>query len=241
VSDANDLERAKELVAKYEGLERKLAATIEAAELADPNLGRFKAAREKMKRWYDHGLGPARRQWLQWKKDQGDPKEADAIFDRVGNLGGVVSFAKDLEDPNLGPFIRYTMLPILIKGAQDPNTIVGPYTTADEKDKDKQWRGFKKFTGERAALCKPRLEQYVQEKNVPKWLVQLAVDKGRGETYLMFYKIAIGERTPREVYDIKKEISRVCIELSRILPPWNSLRGRPEEEWKKALEQNRRK
>lgn len=55
------------------------------------------------------------------------------------------------------------------------------------------------------------------------------------------YKVAVGERTPKEVYDIKEEMLTVCRELAHVLPQWNRLRGRPEEEWKKALEQNKQK
>ena len=240
-SDANDLERAKQLVAEYEELERRLEATTKAAELADPNLYRFKMAKEKLKRWYEDDLGPAKRKWVEWQDKQANPKETEAVFRRLKGLAGVVSFANDMEDPNLGCFIRYTVLPMLIKGAQDPNMIVGPYTTPNEKDKDKQWQGFKKFTVERASWCKPKLEQYAQEKNVPKYVVQLAADMAHGESYLMFYKVAVGKRTPKEIYDIEKEMLTICRKLSPILPQWNQLRGQPEEEWKKALEQNKQK
>ncbi len=57
----------------------------------------------------------------------------------------------------------------------------------------------------------------------------------------MFYKIAVDVRTPKEIYDIEQEMLAVCRELAHVLPQWNQLRGRPEEEWKKALEQNKRK
>jgi hypothetical protein len=240
-SDANDLERAKQLVAKYEELEQKLKATIEAAELADPNLRQFKMAREKMKRWYEDDLGPAKRRWVEWQDKQANPKEAEAVFRRLKGLAGAVSFANDMEDPNLGRFIRDTVLPMLIKGAKDPNMVVGPYTTANEKDKDKLWNGFKRFSAERASWCEDKLEQYTQEKMVPKWIVQLASDMSRGESYLMFYKVAVDERRPKEVYEIKKEMLTVCRELAPILPQWNQLRGLPEQEWKKALEQNQQK
>jgi len=240
-SMAEELERAKQLVAEYEELESLLEATIEAAEMADPNLREFKIARDKMERWYEDGLGPAKRRWVQWQKEQPDPKEAEAIFRRLKGLAGAIFFARDLDDPNLGPFIRYVALPILIEGAQDPNSIVGPYTSADEEDKDKLWEGFRRFRLEQAAWSQAKLDEYTLEKDIPTWMVQLAGDKSRGESYLMFYKIAIAQRTPREVEDIKKEMLQICRELAVILPQWNRLRGQPDEAWRDALEQNRQK
>lgn len=240
-SIADELEYAKQLVAQYEELESELEATIEAAEIADPNLREFKIARDKMKRWYDDDLGPAKRKWLQWKSEQPDPKEADALYRRLEGWAGAISFARDLEDPNHGPFIRYIVLPILIEGAKDPNMVVGPYTSANEKDEDKLWEGYKRFGLEQAAWCQAKLDQYIQEKNIPPWIVQLAGDTSRGESYLMFYKVAIDQRTPPAVHDIKQNMLAVCRELALILPQWNQLRGQPDDQWRQALEQNRQK
>jgi len=235
-SHTYDLERLKHLIDKYEELEPKLEVAIKAAETADPNLLRFKKARETMKRWYEDDLGPAKRKWVQWKNQQDNPDKADGVFRRLKGLAGAASFADDLKDPNLAPFMRDTALPILIKGAKDPNMIVGPYTSPNEKDRDKLWEGFKRFKIEESERIRKFLRQYVKEEDIPKWMVQLASDMSRGEFYLMFYRIAIGERTPKEIYDIEKEMKTVARELSRIYPQWNQLRSLPKHQWQEMLE-----
>ena len=156
-------------------------------------------------------------------------------------MAGTITLADDLEDPNYVPFIRNTVLPLLIKGAKDPNTVVGPYTKPNEKDRDRLWKGFKQYITEQASWYNDRLIKYTRENMIPKWLVQLASDMSRGEFYLMFYKIAIEQRTPKEVHDINERILDVCRELGQVLPQWNQLRSLPEQQWSEVLEQSKLK
>ncbi len=240
-SNAYDFKRAKQLINEYEMLEQKLRATTKAAETADPHLLDLKKAREKMQHWYDKDLGSTTQKWIQWKNQQDNPDKAELVFRKLKSMAGTIWLADDLEDPTFAPFIRDTVLPILIKGAKDPNTVVGPYTKPNEKDKDKLWAGFKQFKSEQAVRHKDRLKEYTQENMIPNWLVQLASDKSRGEFYLMFYKIAIDQRTPKEIHDINKQIFAVCRELGKVLPQWNQLRSLPEQQWQEVLEKSKPK
>jgi hypothetical protein len=240
-SNAYDYERAKQLISQYESLEHKLKATVMAAENADPNLLHFKKAREKMKQWYDKDLGPAKQKWIQWKNQQDNPDKAVSVFRRLKGMAGTIALADDLEDPNFVPFIRNTVLPVLIKGAKDPNMVVGPYTKPNEQDKDRLWKGFKQYKIEQASWYKDKLIEYTRENMIPKWLVQLASDVSHGEFYLMFYKIAIEQHTPKEVHDMNRQILDVCGELGQVLPQWNQLRSLPEQQWQEVLEKSKLK
>jgi hypothetical protein len=137
-----------------------------------------------------------------------------------------ISFAEDLEDPKMIPYIKHTMLPMLIKSAKDPGMILGPYVKPGETDIDARWEGFKKHKKEAASHATRQMSEYVDTHRLPEWFVQLARDTSRAETYLIFYKKSMQTSRPyQEMHGIKQEMLAVCRELGSFFPRWNELRG----------------
>lgn len=221
-----NLERAQKLVNRYVQLETELEATLKAAQNADPKLREYRTAYEEMKDWYDNGLAQEKRRYIQWKNSHSDPQQVDRVFDRLQGMTQTISFAEDLDDPEMVPYIKHALLPMLIEHAKDPGTIVGPYVKPGETNFDAVWEGFKRYRKEAATHMARQMSEYVDAHGLPDWFVQLASDMARGETYLMFYKKSMQNSTGyQETEDIKREMLAVCRELGSFFPQWNELRG----------------
>jgi hypothetical protein len=232
-----DLEKAAGLARQYRELKAQLAAANAAAETADPNLRRFQAARAKMNHWYEEDLAPQKQEYVKWRNAREHPQEADQMFARLKQLSSAIVCAQEMEDPSAVPFLRDTVLPMLLEHARDPNAVLGPYVQAGEKDRNVRWAGFQRATKEKADFARRRLEQVTRENALPEPIVRLAGDMVRGETYLMFYGMAIEERTPPEVRNLEQQRLALCRKLAELLPQWHALMNIADSENQKVLEQ----
>jgi hypothetical protein len=218
-----DLEKAAGLVRRYQELKSQLEALYQAAEAADPNLRLCRAGHAKMKRWYEGDLAPQKQEYVKWRNASENPPEAERMFNGLKQMSGAIVLAQEMEDPNAVPFLRGIALPMLIRHAQDPNMVTGPYVKASEKNRNVLWQGYKRYMTEAAAFSRKKRDQYAAEKNIPPKILQLASDMARGELYLTLYQAAAAERTPPEARVIQDNILAVCRELARVLPEWHTL------------------
>jgi hypothetical protein len=232
-----DLEKAAGLVRHYQELKSQLEAFYKAAEAADPNLRLCRAGRAKMKRWYEGDLAPQKQEYVKWRNAHENPREADRMFDGLKKMSGAMALAKGMEDPNGVLFLRDIALPMLIRHAQDPNMVTGPYVKPSEKNRDVLWQGYKRYILEAAADSRKKLDEYAVENNVPPKILQLASDMARGELYLTLYQAAAAERTPPEGRVIQDNILAVCRELAQVLPQWHALMAMADSETQKVMEQ----